>query len=115
MIIKMKKCFINRQTGRNGFEKGRGGRNATGSLSGRLVCDQVSHFNVQIITELADQTRIQPLKVIAAIAIKIGAWDIQIFADPIFGNASGFEDSVDIKFQSAIFHRFLLQPYDAII
>jgi len=115
MIIKMKKRFINDQADRNGFEKSRGGRNAAGSLIGRLVCNQISHFNVQVITEFADQAGIQPLKVIAAIAIKIGAWDIQIFADPIFGNAPGFEDPVDIKFQSAVSHRFFLQPYNVII
>ena len=51
-----------------------------------FVFDQLSGFNIQIPAKFADQRRIDPLEVVAALPVEIGTWDIQIFADLIFAD-----------------------------
>jgi hypothetical protein len=62
-----------------------------------LVCDQLTNLDFKVITELANQTRIQSLKIIFAVPVEVRSWNIQLLANLIFRDPSLFQNALYIE------------------
>lgn len=66
------------------------------------IFNQFAHTNVKIPAQLTDQSRIQSLKFVAAIAVEICARNIQCLADLIFRNPTLLQNLLNAEGQFAI-------------
>ena len=73
-------------------------------LFGLYVRYQLTNIYFQIPAQLTDQTSIDPLKVIPAISVKVGAWNIQVLADLILGNTPFLQNTLYVESQSSVVH-----------
>jgi hypothetical protein len=56
-----------------------------------LIYNKFPNFYVQIPAQLADQCRINSLKIVSAISVKIRPGNVQILANLVFANPSLFK------------------------
>ena len=68
----------------------------------QFAFNQFAHTNVKIPAQLTDQSRIQSLKFVAAIAVEICARNIQCLADLIFRNPTLLQNLLNAEGQFAI-------------
>lgn len=68
------------------------------------IFDQLPNIDFEIPAQLADQAGVQTLEVIPTVTVEIGARNVQIFADLIFGDVAFFQNSFDLKGQFSISH-----------
>jgi hypothetical protein len=62
-----------------------------------LVCDQFADFDFKVIAKLANQARIQPLKIISTVSVEIRSRDVQFLTDLIFRDAPFFQNALNIE------------------
>jgi hypothetical protein len=71
---------------------------------GRMICDQFSHIDFEIVAELTDKSCINPGILVLAIPVEVGARNVQVFAKLILGNVPICNDFLYIKRQISVIH-----------